>query len=419
MGRFRLHGSLLSIQTVMLLQRAYLHKTTFLRWLDLWRHQALPFFPLGPEAYPYFHRHKSPRLPLSAFITQLHSFPRTRSSREPLALHSHHLAPTCQPTQLPTPPAPSPTSARSWRDKAKAKLEKSSQQSTQEGSGRRRSNSWTVVSSVFRRRSGRQSGPAPLTTSDGPAQLTASNWRDLAQWAYRSIDNTWGESFVPEVDTSLPIEREASSSTYDQTLPPLPPHLSHLSAPSAPLVRVNSSTSALNPFLVHRSVGLPLLSWDLRTAARAILFPASGPGASAVPMAASDYSQPATWPPTGALRIGAIGGHAGWRWPVDVRNPAGVRCGDLFRALIANLHEFVLPYELADMSPENVALIIAACTARVAAGFPHGWTSVPSSSSSFAPDGIRRVDCLLGYTLFHGLGPGPGTGEWTMFVGAP
>ncbi|KAH9959988.1 hypothetical protein BC827DRAFT_428157 [Russula dissimulans] len=52
--------------------------------------------------------------------------------------------------------AASPTSARSWRDKAKAKLDKTSQQLTQEGSsGRRaRSNSWTVVSSVFRRRSG-------------------------------------------------------------------------------------------------------------------------------------------------------------------------------------------------------------------------------------------------------------------------
>ncbi|KAH9959989.1 hypothetical protein BC827DRAFT_1133816 [Russula dissimulans] len=127
-------------------------------------------------------------------------------------------------------------------------------------------------------------------------------------------------------------------------------------------------------------------------------------------MAASDYAQPATWPPTGALRIGAIGGHVGWRWPVDVRNPVGVRCGDVFRALVANLHEFVRAHELADMAPENVRLVSAACAARVDAGFSHG---------SGAADGIRRVDCLLGYTLFHGLEPGPGTGEWTMFVGPP
>ena len=54
-----------------------------------------------------------------------------------------------------SPMAASPTSARSWRERAKAKFERTSQQPTPEGSGRRpRSNSWTVVSSVFRRRSG-------------------------------------------------------------------------------------------------------------------------------------------------------------------------------------------------------------------------------------------------------------------------
>jgi len=136
-----------------------------------------------------------------------------------------------------------------------------------------------------------------------------------------------------------------------------------------------------------------------------------------MPMAPSDYAQPATWPPCGALRIGAIGGQADWRWPVEARNPAGVRCGDVFRALVANLHAYVRPYELADMSPEHVAVVAAACAARVAAGFPPG----PSSSdpSAVPDDGIRRVDCLLGYTQFRGLEPGPGTGEWTMYVGTP
>ena len=210
-------------------------------------------------------------------------------------------------------------------------------------------------------------------------------------------------------DIALHVELEVS-------LPPLPAHLSHLPAPSAPLLRPNTLTSALNPFLVHRSAGLPPLSWDLRVAAHAVLFPVSGPGGPAVPMPTSDYAQPATWPPCGALRIGAIGGHAGWRWPVEARNPAGVRCGDVFRALVANLHSYVRQDELADMPPEHITVVAAACTARVATGFPPGSSS---SESSAAPDGIRRVDCLMGYTHFHGLEPGPGTGEWTMFVGAP
>jgi hypothetical protein len=58
---------------------------------------------------------------------------------------------------VPSATTASPKSARSWRDKGKSKHDKTSQQLTQEGSGRHgraRSNSWNVVSSVFRRRSG-------------------------------------------------------------------------------------------------------------------------------------------------------------------------------------------------------------------------------------------------------------------------
>lgn len=134
-------------------------------------------------------------------------------------------------------------------------------------------------------------------------------------------------------------------------------------------------------------------------------------------MAPWDYAQPATWPPCGALRIGAIGGRASvWRWPVDVINPAGVRCGDVFRALVGNLHEFVRPDELTDMLPEQVSLADTACQSRVRAGLPHGplWSSDPSA---VATEGIRRVDLLLGHTQFYGLVPGPSPGEWTMYVG--
>lgn len=213
------------------------------------------------------------------------------------------------------------------------------------------------------------------------------------------------------VGASFPAEPDTRPIPYERYLPPLPAHLSHIPAPSPPLLRTDSLISALNPFLAHRPTGRPPLSWDLRAGARAILFPSmTANGGAALPMAASDYAQPATWPPCGVLRIGAVGEHAGWSWPVEAQNPAGVRCGDVFCALVANLHEFVRPLELACMSPERAAAVAAACAARVAAGLPHGLAG---------NDGIRRVDCLLGCTQFHGLEPGPSSGEWTMYVGAP
>jgi hypothetical protein len=94
---------------------------------------------------------------------------------------------------------------------------------------------------------------------------------------------------------------------------------------------------------------------------------------------------------------------------MDVINPAGVRCGDVFRVLIANLHQFVRPDELADMPPEQVSLAGTACDMRVRAGLPHG--------PSWSTEAIRRVDLLLGHTQFYGLVPGPSPGEWTMYVG--
>ena len=193
--------------------------------------------------------------------------------------------------------------------------------------------------------------------------------------------------------------------------------------PSAPLLRTNSSAGTLNPFLIHRHTGVPPICWDLRTSANSVLFPtpSSGPVGpaqpSTVPMTPADYAQPATWPPCGALRIGAIGGRTSvWRWPVDVRNPAGVRCGDVFRALIANLNQFVRLDELEDMSPIQVSLAAAASATRIRAGLPHGpsWSSDPPTAFT---DGIRRVDLLLDHTQSFGLVPGPSPGEWTMHVG--
>ncbi|KAF8266358.1 hypothetical protein EI94DRAFT_201248 [Lactarius quietus] len=89
---------------------------------------------------------------------------------------------------------PSPTSGRRRdKDKSKGKIDKASQVVAEASGGRTRSNSWSVVSSVFRRKSGRRSGPPQLAT-DKP-RLANSDWRDLAQWAPHPGDDSWGEGF--------------------------------------------------------------------------------------------------------------------------------------------------------------------------------------------------------------------------------
>ena len=70
---------------------------------------------------------------------------------------------------------------------------------------------------------------------------------------------------------------------------------------------------------------------------------------------------------------------------MDVRNPVGVRCGDVFVALVANLHQFVRPLELADMPSERVALAAAASAARVRARLP---PSTDAATAAAAAAGI-------------------------------
>ena len=58
-------------------------------------------------------------------------------------------------TAAASPTNPSPTSSRSWRERARASFDRTSEQSTPDRSGgRARSHSWSVFPSVFRRRSG-------------------------------------------------------------------------------------------------------------------------------------------------------------------------------------------------------------------------------------------------------------------------
>ncbi|KAH9979144.1 hypothetical protein BJV74DRAFT_135142 [Russula compacta] len=118
---------------------------------------SAPFFPPGTGGTSLFSHARGATLPALSIPNPIAFVPPNSELARPPRFT---FAPPG--TEVPADPVAStsttpasPSSARSWRDKAKGKRDKTSQQPTQEGSGRRaRSNSWTVVSAVFRRRSG-------------------------------------------------------------------------------------------------------------------------------------------------------------------------------------------------------------------------------------------------------------------------
>src|SRR6266702_5377971 len=179
---------------------------------------------------------------------------------------------------------PSPTSGRRRdKEKAKGKTDKASQPVAEGSGSRARSNSWSVVSSVFRRKSGlwitsdcrargvmltingagRQSGPPRLAT-DGPPRLTASDWRDLAKWAHRPCDDSWGESFGEQPS---PCRHAGTRSTCAQ-------RSKAMWAPVSPRRRIQAKTSTSASYLrshhTCRTSPLPRPRYCARTHRRAL-----------------------------------------------------------------------------------------------------------------------------------------------------
>jgi len=113
---------------------------------------SAPYIRPGPRGAPLFflQAHTPPALRIQTAVVP----PNSELARSPRFTFAPPGAYVSADPVSTTAPAASPTSVRSWRDKGKAKTDRA-RQPTQDGSlGRARSHSWTVVSSVFRRRSG-------------------------------------------------------------------------------------------------------------------------------------------------------------------------------------------------------------------------------------------------------------------------
>ena len=142
-----------------------------------------------------------------------------------------------------------------------------------------------------------------------------------------------------------------------------------------------------------------------------------------VPVGLSDFAQPATHPLCTSMRIAAVADDAAktFPWAVEVHNPLGVGCEDVFRALSTNFRQRITREEWANLNEERQGRVANAwkerCRIRDQRLAIRPQETVRWGAGA---DALRRVDYLGDRVRFRGLEPlGDGDPEqgWMMFVG--
>jgi len=100
-------------------------------------------------------------------------------------------------------------------------------------------------------------------------------------------------------------------------------------------------------------------------------------------------------------------------WPVLVRNPRGVLCIDVFRAVHKNFQAYLTKNEVSKFSAFKLKMVEEACNQRREGRLMgREWND--------DEDGLRRVDYLVDRVMFRGLEQSKlGGGSWVLHLGPP
>ena len=208
--------------------------------------------------------------------------------------------------------------------------------------------------------------------------------------------------------------------------PSLPPRPAAFPPPDPTAPPLRPSQYKLNPFFRHSRWGPGMIHWDIRGEPTTVFFKTESErtgGPCLVPIGLSDFAQPVTHPLCTSMRIAAVADDAAktFPWAVEVHNPLGVRCEDVFRALSTNFTQHITREEWAGLNEERQGRVANAWKERC---------RIRDQRLAFGPretvrwgagaDALRRVDYLGDRVRFRGLEPlGDGDLEegWMMFVG--
>lgn len=143
-----------------------------------------------------------------------------------------------------------------------------------------------------------------------------------------------------------------------------------------------------------------------------------------IPLAPSDWAQPATHPYVDRMEIMAVAEDPSlsFAWPVTITNPRGILIEDVLLGLWANFHELVRSDEYNSWEAATREAADYACwrraTPRPGAQGAAGSEAAGGSRSARRRDvdDVRRVDWLGERIMFRGLERDE-EGGWIVFVG--
>ena len=121
----------------------------------------------------------------------------------------------------------------------------------------------------------------------------------------------------------------------------------------------------------------------------------------ATPLLPPDRAQPATWPMTTHLYIGALADDVELRWPMLIRNKWGVTVQDVLHWIHTNFQQAVDRDEW-ETWPQYLRAI-----ANI------------SFDKRGERDCVKRIDYLGFHSMFRGLEPSPDGQSWYLYVGRP
>jgi len=263
----------------------------------------------------------------------------------------------------------------------------------------------------------------------GPLYISPNLWKAYGYWARPTVNEVIVHNATPGPITPSNVDPlTVFNNLVGPHGTPHPerwvPHLQHPALPPRPDLpgwqtpHIGSPLAfawecALNPFLVHSSIGRAPVTFDVSLDPSSIVYSETGPDIT-LPLSEADRAQAATYPLVTIMEIRDVADDTPpqFPWPFKVMNERGITVQDVFQAISYNFSRLVHDWEFDSWDERR----------QVQAGTAY-WNKVfrYQAINPHRPihnNGVKRADYLGDRVMFRGLEPSPRMdGTWMLFVG--